>query len=170
VPHLDQWIIHSSATSIPERRKMFDRFKVLSGKKTGIYMCGTNMRQDCYRYYRLLPWNVLEAGADFVSLYQLFPQSMANDLYRIPFGDAAYVLPDTVLPSVRLEFFRMGMTDVRYLRLLEKLASGNSKQDREDRDFVRKAAHEVYLVSPHDAGLAGKMREEAIRRILKRIK
>jgi len=170
VPYLDQWIVHSSAASIPEPRKMFDRFKVLPGKKTGIYICGTNMRQDCYRYYRLLPWNVLEAGADFVSLYQLFPQSMANDLYRIPFGDAAYVLPDTVVPSARLEFFRMGMTDIKYLRLLEKLASGDSKQDREDRDFVRKAAKEVYLVSPHDAGLAGKMREEAIKRILKRIK
>ena len=120
-------------------------------------------------YYRMLPWNAMECGCDFVSLYQMFPQSMAQDLYKVPLGDVAYILPDSILPSVRLEFFRMGQTDIKYLKLLEKLASGKSAQDKADREFVRKAVRDVYLAAPHDSTLAGKIREQTIERILKRI-
>ena len=128
------------------------------------------MRQDRYRYYRMLPWNAMECGCDFVSLYQMFPQSMAQDLYRVPLGDVAYILPDSILPSVRLEFFRMGQTDIKYLKLREKLASGKSAQDKADREFIRKAVRNVYLAVPHDSSMAGKVREETIERILKRIR
>lgn len=170
VPNIDCWIVHAGVTNRPEIRKIIEAFQALPGKKTGIYLCGISMRQDRYRYYRMLPWNAMECGCDFVSLYQMFPQSMAQDLYRVPLGDVAYILPDKILPSVRLEFFRMGQTDVKYLKLLEKLASGKSAQDRADREFIRKAVRNVYLAVPHDSSMAGKVREETIKRILKRIK
>ena len=170
VPNIDCWIIHAGVTNQPEIRKIIAAFQALPGKKTGIYLCGTSMRQDRYRYYRMLPWNAMECNCDFVSLYQLFPQSMAQDLYRVPLGDVAYILPDTILPSVRLEFFRMGQTDVKYLKVLEKLASGKSAQDKADREFIRKAVRNVYLAVPHDSSMAGKVREETIKRILKRIR
>ena len=44
------------------------------------------------------------------------------------------------------------------------------RQDKADREFVKKAVREVYLVAPHNSMLAENVREQTIKRILKRIK
>ncbi len=165
--NIDSWIFYAGYLHDPSYISILKKFQALPGKKTGVYMCGTSMRQNPYRYYHLLPWQAMEADCDFVSLYQMYPQLAANDLYRVPQGDTAYVLPDTIMPSVRLENFRIGQTDIKYMKLLLELASGNTAEDRGNRDFVKKSVREVVTVAPHDKWMSQKIREQAIERILK---
>ena len=168
---IDMWSFTYYRTQLADHRKKMLYFRSLPGKHLQIYACGTSARQDLYRYYRLLPWNAMEVGADSVSIYRLFPTlTLINDFYNPTEGEMAYMIPGAILPSIRLENFRTGMTDVKYLKLLEKLASGKSAQDKADREFVKKAVREVYLVAPHNSMLAENVREQTIKRILKRIK
>ncbi|MBO4648131.1 MAG: hypothetical protein J5806_08240 [Lentisphaeria bacterium] len=168
---IDIWTFIFYRTQEPEQRKRMLEFKAMPGKHLQIYACGISARQDLYRYYRMLPWNAMEIGADSVSIYRLFPtMTLINDLYNPTEGEMVYMIPGAILPSIRLENYLAGMNDVKYLKLLEKMAGGNSPQDKADREFVRKAVRDVYLVSPHDSSLAGKIREQTIQRILKRIK
>ena len=165
---IDIWIFHQHQSYDAKVQTAIKNFKALSGgRKTGIYMCGTSLRGERYSYYRMLPWNAMLNNCDFVSLYQMYPQSMANDLFTVPKGEVAYILSDTIIPSVRLEIFRMGLTDVKYLKLLENLSTGKSKEAAANRAFVRKSLRETALIAPHDTSLAAKIREEAITRILK---
>ena len=61
----------------------------------------------------------------------------------------------------------MGQTDVKYLKLLKKLAVGNAPAAREARDFLLHAAKDASLVYPHDSKKAGQLRDRAIELILK---
>ena len=168
---VDIWTFIYYRTQEPLVRKRMQDFKKMPGRHLQVYACGTSARQDLYRYYRLLPWNAMEVGADSVSIYRLFPtMTLISDLYNPTEGEMAYMIPGAILPSIRLENFRAGMTDVKYLKLLEKLASGKSAQDKADREFIRKAVRNVYLAVRHDSSMAGKVREETISRILKRIR
>jgi hypothetical protein len=81
-------------------------------------------------------------------------------------GGLVYDTSRSLVPSVRLENLRIGIDDVRYMKLLEKLASGNSKIAVEARSFVKKAARDVVHFYPHDSSIAHKMREKAVEFIL----
>ena len=166
---VDIWTFLYYRTQDPLIRKRMRDFRAMPGKHLQIYACGTSARQELYRYYRLLPWNALEAGADSVSIYRLFPtMTLQSDLYKPTEGEMAYMVPGAIMPSIRLENFRAGMNDVKYLKMLEQLASGDSPQDRADRAFVKDAVRRVYLQAPHDNTLAEQFREQTIERILAR--
>ena len=69
--------------------------------------------------------------------------------------------------SIRKENLRIGMTDVKYMKLLERLATGDSEAARQARDFLKKAPGEVVRIYPHDSSKADEMRSRAIELILK---
>ena len=164
---IDLWTFSFYRTNIPSYRKKMKYFHAQKGKHMQIYACGTSMRQDLYRYYRLLPWNAMEAGADSVSLYCLFPMSpLGNDLYRVPAGDAAYMTSDGIMPSVRLENLRTGFTDIKYLKLLESMAKGSSPLEKKIRKFIQDSLKDVYIVQPHNTARADEVRQQAVKYIL----
>ena len=148
-----------------------ERAKPLSyrrpGRQVSMYACGTSMRQDCYRYYRLLAWKAANVGGSFVSIFQLFSQQPGTDFAK-DMGDVlAYDTGSALLPSIRLENLLVGINDIRYLRVLERLAAGDSKEAREARAFLAKATRDVALAKPHDASMADATRNQAIELILK---
>lgn len=164
---IDLWTFSYYRTQIPGYRRKMKYFHAQKGKHMQIYACGTSMRQDLYRYYRLLPWNAMEAGADSVSLYCLFPMNaLGNDIYRVPAGDAAYMTSDGILPSVRLENFRAGLTDIKYLKLLERMAKGNTPIEKKIRKFIADSLKDVYIVQPHNPLRADEVRQQAVKYIL----
>ena len=164
---IDLWTFSYYRTQIPGYRRKMKYFHAQKGKHMQIYACGTSMRQDLYRYYRLLPWNAMEAGANSVSLYCLFPMNaLGNDIYRVPAGDAAYMTSDGILPSVRLENFRAGLTDIKYLKLLESMAKGNTPIEKKIRKFIADSLKDVYIVQPHNTARADEVRQQAVKYIL----
>ena len=73
---------------------------------------------------------------------------------------------DGILPSVRLENFRAGLTDIKYLKLLESMAKGNSPLEKKIRKFIQDSLKDVYIVQPHNTARADEVRQQAIKYIL----
>jgi len=163
---VDDWIFTYYRTQLPDYRAKIDAFRKMPGKHVSLYACGTSMRQELYRYYRLLPWLALEIRGDSVSLYQFFEQTPGLDFRKAPEGGVAYVTPSGMIPSIRLENFRIGQTDVKYMKLLESLARDDSKTAKEARAFLETAARDVAVVYPHDPNKADEVRQKAIDFIL----
>lgn len=137
-----------------------------AGRTTSVYSCGTSMRQELYRYYRVLPWKTFLVGADFVSLYQFAEQNPGFDFRQSPSGGVIYDAGDDVSPSIRLEALYRGMQDVNYLRYLKRLATGDSPAAKDARAFVEKAVNEVVYAAPQDPQRAESVRSRAIDHIL----
>jgi hypothetical protein len=159
---IDDWIFTYYRALETDYRQKMESFRAMPGKHMSIYACGTSMRQDLYRYYRLLPWRALEARCDSVSLYQFMEQHPGADFYRAPRGGVTYTTPNGVIPSIRLESFRLGLTDVKYMQLLEQKAKGNDSTAIEARKFLKQAARDVAVVFSHDPGKADESRAKAI--------
>jgi hypothetical protein len=103
-----------------------------------------------------------------VSIFQTLEQITPRSFRQTPFGEMTWDTGSEVVGSVRLQCLRAGMTDVRYLRLLESLSKdGGSAEAKKAREFCRKSLKEIPLVYPHDRSKADAFRDEAIRRILK---
>ncbi|MBO4490969.1 MAG: hypothetical protein J5944_06375 [Lentisphaeria bacterium] len=167
-PLADHWIFYAGIVHNREKVKDALEYMALPDRKWSVYMCGTSMRQDLYRYYRILPWTALEIHSEAVSLYQFFAQNPGTDFRRAAKdGEVAYDTSHSLIPSVRLENLRIGMDDARYLLLLEKLAAGDSAEAKAARTFLKKAARDVASVYPHDAGKADEVRQKAVEWILK---
>ncbi len=132
-----------------------------------MYACGTSMRQELYRYYRLMAWKAAHCGGQYVSLYQFFGQQPGLDFRITPEGGVAYDTSETLVPSIRLENLRIGINDIRYLRLLETLARGTSASAVEARAFLKKATSDVAVIYPHDSMKADEVRNKVIEFILK---
>ncbi|MBO4511883.1 MAG: hypothetical protein J5746_03880 [Victivallales bacterium] len=164
--YTDKWIFSQHIFSEEKERAKTKAFRK-AGKQVSMYACGTSMRQDCYRYYRLIAWKAANVGGDFVSIYQMFSQQPGMDFSK-DMGDVlAYDTGDRMLPSVRLENLLVGINDIRYLRVLERLAQGDAKEAKEARSFLSKATREVAQAKPHDASVADAIRQQAIELILK---
>ena len=156
------------AAQIAERGREAARFRRQPGKEWSVYCCDTSLRLDPYRYYRLHPWKNFDLKAKFISIYQFYEQQPGTDFRRVPAGGLAYDTAEELVPSVRLENLRIGMTDVKYMKLLERLATGDSSEAaREARNFLKKAPGEVVRIYPHDSFKADEMRSRAIELILK---
>ena len=164
---VDTWVFyHGNAQELPKAAAFAQR----PGKRTTVYACGTSMRQELYRYYRVLPWMTLMTGSDFVSIYQLTEQAPLLAFRKTPFGGLTYDTGTALLPSIRLEALYRGMQDVNYLRYLKALAVGESAEARAARAFVDAAVREVVVAAPQDATRADTMREKAIAHIMKLLK
>ena len=149
------------------------RLKKMPGKRIGVYACGTNLRQDPYRYYRRMPWLALRYNMDSVGLFSFINHGNgygAGDFYLTPHGGLAYVAGDrNPVPSIRLEAFRVGMTDIKYMKLLEKLAAESTDKHlkSEARKLLATAPYDVEVKYPHEKDKADKVRLQAIELILK---
>ncbi len=118
---VDTWFFSQHVFALKECADMPGRLKAKGGT-TSLYACGTQMRQDLYRYYRMLPWKAAAFGGDAVSIFQFFDQVPAACFRQTPDGAIAYDTAAEVVPSIRLENLYQGMTDIRYLRLLKRTA------------------------------------------------
>jgi hypothetical protein len=174
VKYVDYWVFgiyHIDS----DQKEWAERLAATPGKRTGLYACGTSLRQDLYRYYRILPWRGLKCNVNETGIYNFFnegsgPGYGAGDFYMTSWGGMAYLSgSDDPMPSVRLEAFRIGQTDIKYMKLLETLAEKcpDPKLAAEAKIFLKKAPHEVSMVYPHDSAKAGEARDKAIDLILK---
>ncbi len=168
-PYSDNWMFSQHIFTENKERAKTKAFRK-PGRQVSMYACGTNMRQDNYRYYRMIAWKAANVGGDLVSLYQMFSQQPGVDFSKDMGDVVAYDTGDKMLPSIRLENLLIGMNDIRYLRLLERLAKGNTKDAAAARSFLAKATENVSLASPHDSTVADATRKEAIELILKLMK
>ena len=73
---------------------------------------------------------------------------------------------DSIMPSVRLENFRTGLTDIKYLKLLENMAKGGSPLEIKIRKFIQDSLKDVYIVQPHNTARADEVRQQAVKYIL----
>ena len=143
-----------------------DYFCKQPGNDWSVYCCETQLRLDLYRYYRIHAWKALDIGAQFLSIYEFYNQQPGIDFIRVLTGGLVYDTANALVPSVRLENLRIGIDDVRYMKLLEKLAATDSKTAIEARKFIKTAAREVVHIYPHNSSIACKMREKAVEFIL----
>ena len=144
--------------------------KILAhGGMTSVYSCGTEMRQDLYRYYRMLPWRAAGFGGKFVSIYQTFDPFPAATFREKTDGGIAYDTGTECIPSIRLENLYRGMTDVRYLRLLEETAKRRRGEAlaAEALRFAAQSLRDVPARYPHDASKADEFRDKCIDYLLK---
>lgn len=76
---------------------------------------------------------------------------------------------ENLIPSIRLEALRVGIMDVKYMKLLEKLAASTTDKTlaAEAGKFLASAPGDVETIYPHEKGRADKVRDEAIGLILK---
>ena len=165
-PLVDNWMFGQHIFFDPAEMKKTAVFRNQSSMLS-MYACGTSMRQELYRYYRLLAWKAAHCGGQYVSLFQFFEQTPGLDFRKTPSGGVAYDTGKTLVPSVRLENLRIGMNDIRYLRLLESLAKGNTTEAKSARLFLDKATKDVAVIYPHDSRKADEIRTKAIEFILK---
>ena len=130
------------------------------------------MRQDSYRYYRLLPWKAAAFGGEYVSIYQFFDQVPAASFRQGTYGAIAYDTAESVVPSIRLENLYQGMTDIRYLRLLKRTAEAKKGDPVADAalKFAETALWEVPQRYGADATRADLFRETCVSHILKLLK
>ena len=165
-PYVDSWIFSQYSVYDAKRGRQAAWFRSQPGKEWSVYCCDTSLRLDPYRYYRIHPWKNFDLKADFISIYQFYELQPGSDFHRVPAGGLAYDTAENLVPSIRLENLRIGMMDVRYMKLLERLAVGNSKAAQEARKFLAKAARDVVRIYPHDSSKADEMRAQAIKLIL----
>ena len=166
--YLDFWIFSRASLEVKERQSWPGKM-MAHGGKTSVYSCGVIMRQDLYRYYRMLPWCAAGAGAKFVSIYQFVDQFPATALREGTYGGVAYDTGYEMLPSIRLENLYKGMTDVRYLRLLEDVAKARRGEALADEalKFARLSLRELPTRYPHDSSKADAFRDKCIDYLLK---
>lgn len=118
----DVWFFSQHVFGLKQCKPMPDKM-FAQGGTTSLYGCVTEMRQDLYRYYRMLAWKAAAFGGDYVSIYQFFGQVPAASFRQSTSGEIAYDTAESCVPSIRLENLYQGMTDIRYLRLLMKKAA-----------------------------------------------
>jgi hypothetical protein len=152
--------------------KWAESLKKMKDKRIGVYACGTSLRQDPYRYYRRMPWLALRYDTDSVGLFSFVNHGngyAASDFYKVPTGGLAYVAgTGAPIPSIRLEAFRVGLMDVRYMKLLESLAaeSRDKALATAARKLLASAPYDVETKYPHEKDRADKIRSQAIDLIL----
>ena len=139
------------------------------GKVASMYACGTEMRQDLYRYYRMIAWKAAACGGPYVPLYQLFEQWPSTSFLGATEGGVSYDTGSEMVPSIRLENLREGMTDIRYLRHLEALIAADAKSSAavEAKAFVDRALREIPMLYPHESTRADAFRAACVDYILK---
>lgn len=166
--NVDCWIFSQYEIYDKKRNVNIEYFCKQPGREWSVYCCETQLRLDLHRYYRIHAWKALDIGAQYLSIYEFYNQQPGIDFVRVLRGGLVYDTGSQLVPSVRLENLRIGIDDVRYMKMLEKLTEGkNSKLAIDARKFIKNAAREVVHTYPHDSTFAQKMRAKAIDYILK---
>ena len=80
------------------------------------------------------------------------------------YGGVAYDTGEEMVPSIRLENLYKGMTDVRYLRLLEDVAKARCGEALADEalKFTRQSLRELPTRYQHDSARADAFRDKCI--------
>jgi hypothetical protein len=165
--NVDCWIFSQYEIYDKKRNVNIEYFCKQPSREWSVYCCETQLHLDLHRYYRIHAWKALDIGAQFLSIYEFYNQQPGIDFIRVLRGGIVYDTGSQLVPSVRLENLRIGIDDVRYMKMLEKLAVGNSKVAADARKFIKNAAKDVVHIYPHDSNIAQKMREKAVEYILK---
>jgi len=135
-----------------------------------VYMCGTSMNFDLYRYFRLLPWMTFMVEGDAVQIFRLTDDWNGFDFRMATGGGLALDTGHSFQATIRLEALYRGMQDVNYLRYLKTLAIGDSPAAVEARKFLENAGNEAVFAAPHDSTRADTLREKATEHILRLLK
>ena len=169
-PYVDLWIFRFVHYGDPQIQEYARRMRG-AGKRLSMYACYTSPRQDPHRYYRQLSWKAAAWGAPFVSLYQLFDNPHEVSFRRTTYGGIAYWTEDGLIPSIRQKSMEAGITDVRYMRALERLAArtADAALIREVRSLVERSIEEVTRTKQHDPTTTTRFREACARLIRKLI-
>lgn len=163
-PYVDTWIFRFAHFE-DERIAGYAKRMREAGKNVSVYACYTSPRQDPSRYYRQLSWKTAAWGGSFVSLYQFIDNPYDASFHRATYGGVTYWTDEGLIPSIRLKSLLAGMTDIRYLRMLERLAagSGDAALMRETQEFVAKSIDEVTRTQQNDAARPDGFRHECVR-------
>lgn len=160
-PYTDIWFfsqhVFGDAKIMSYPKRLADEGKIAS-----MYACGTQMRQELYRYYRMIPWKAAVCGGPYVLLYQLFEQWPSTSFLGATEGGVSYDTGSEMVPSIRLENLREGQTDIRYLRHLEALIAAHPNHPRaaEAKAFCVRALNEIPSLYPHESTRADAFREK----------
>ena len=117
----------------------------------------------------MLPWRAAGFGGKFVSIYQMFDPFQAATFREKTYGAIAYDTGAECIPSIRLENLYRGMTDVRYLRLLQETAKARRGNPiaTEALRFAAQSLKELPTRYPHDSSKADAFRDKCIDYLLK---
>lgn len=162
----DLWVLldHPSYFSgeLYERMKKFQA----SGGKIGHYMCSISPRHSLSGYFRRHCWRAEHHGLDGDFLYQFLDSARTGrgglSLKTHTNGEIAYRLGEVTVPSVRYMAYREGITDIKYMEALRRLAGSDPKVAA----FLKKAAAQVVVEDPSSRDLPERMREEARKLLL----
>lgn len=132
------------------------------GSRCGFYACSTSLRLPLYDYYRLHAWKAWEAGATApIGLYCLmncaWGQEGATSWKLAESGGIVYRYGDDCVPSIRSEVLRQGLTDLKYLKLLEAVPEAQA--------YLRDIS-ETILKNRHDPDSISRFREQAVKYLL----
>ncbi len=157
IPFVNYHLFHHLLLADPDFMKVIEEVKRTPDRHYGYYVCSTSMREPLHRYYRLIGWKGLRTDAEFYHIYTFCESSWgtpgAANWKAAAMGGLVLRCGDTAVPTIRYEAAREGLTDVRYLELLN------------EPEFSRKAAEEAVIKSPHDPSLPDRLRKEVIRRL-----
>jgi len=167
-PYADYWFFSQHVFGQGWSRQCAERF-VAAGKVTAMYACGTEMRQSLYRYYRLLSWKSASFGGRITPLYEIYDRIPAIDFRGATKGGVSYNTGSAVVPTIRLENLRNGMTDIRYLRVLERLIAqkGTDPLAAEALRYLKAEMKDVVEIKPHETGRADIVRAQIVDYILR---
>ncbi|MBR4672931.1 MAG: hypothetical protein IKP00_00555 [Victivallales bacterium] len=157
-PYVNVWILWSDGYFSRKDHLDFFAAEKAAGKRIQHYTCDTSMRSDLHKRYRRNAWNGARFQANGNNMYQ-FTDGMAgwgnSDWKSCATGSVSYRSFDEVLPSIRYMALREGMTDIKYLSLVQ------------DQAFVEKAYNRVCRLNSHLISEPDAVREEAAQLIMK---
>ena len=163
---VDSWTLWSSGNFSGKERIQFVRDARTAGKDVWHYTCSESARNSAYGWYRLHPWYGLRhdlTGNQFFLFQNPYGGYGSTDFKSGAGAGIVYSSFGSVMPSLRYMAMRTGVTDLKYLDALRALA-GNQP---EVKDFLAKAAIRVVETERHDRTAADRVRNEAIRLLLK---
>ena len=165
-PYVDAWVLWSHGYFAREEHLAFVKETLAAGKEVWHYTCSTSGRAPIYETYRLHPWFGWRHGLTGNQFY-IF-QEMTGGYGLADFKCAmsagfAYRSFDSTMPGLRYMSMRRGMTDIKYLARLKEVAG----EVPEVKAFLADAPVAVVSRERHDKTTPDRMREEAVRLLLK---
>lgn len=162
----DEWTLWSDGYFKRPEHLQLIREQQQRGVLVRHYTCDTSMRSSLARRYRRNNWfgeyHRLD-GNEMFHFADTYGGRGASDWKVTTGGGIVFKLFDEYMPSIRYMALRQGMTDVKYLAALRKLAAGNP----EAQAFLESAPRRVVVDFGHDAAMPDVVREEAAELILK---
>ena len=162
-PYVNVWVFKYFGYDTPKYQEYAKRMHA-AGKTVSMYACATSPRQNAHRYYRQLSWKAAGWGSRYVSLYEFKDLPYEATFRRTTYGGIVYWTAGEIDPSVRQKSMAAGLNDVRYLRLLERLAakSSDAALAAEAKDFIARSIEEVTRTKQHDPTATTRFRAKCV--------